>query len=154
MSAESQLLTVGVEAAGLRLDSFVASHLKETSRTRVQRAIVDGDILVNERVVKPSYRLRDGDQVEIDLPEPPPVELIPEPIDLNIVYEDDDLIVVNKPAGMVVHPGAGIDTGTLAHGLVFEIWSDRSDERLQRNHPDFVRPRIGDCVLRASDCFD
>ena len=121
MSAESQLLTVSVEAAGLRLDSFVASHLKETSRTRAQRAIVDGDILVNERVVKPSYRLRDGDQVEIDLPEPPPVELIPEPIALSIVYEDDDLIVVNKPAGMVVHPGAGIDTGTLAHGLVYHF---------------------------------
>ena len=121
MSVETQLLKVGVEAGGLRLDSFLATHLKELSRTRVQRAVVDGDILVNEHVVKPSYRLRDGDQIEIDLPEPPPVELVPEPIPLNIVYEDDDLIVVNKPAGMVVHPGAGIESGTLAHALVYHF---------------------------------
>jgi 23S rRNA pseudouridine1911/1915/1917 synthase len=121
VSAEPQLINVGIESAGLRLDSFLASHLKEISRTRVQRAIVDGDVLINERVVKPSYRLRGGDQIEIDLPEPPPVELVPEPIPLNIVYEDDDLIVVNKPAGMVVHPGAGVDSGTLAHALVYHF---------------------------------
>ena len=121
MSVDYQLLKISVESAGLRLDSFVATHLKEISRTRVQRAIVDGDILVNEHVAKASYRLRDGDEIEIDLPEPPPVELIPEPIPLNIVYEDDDLIVVNKPAGMVVHPGAGIDSGTLAHALVYHF---------------------------------
>jgi len=121
VSVEPQLLNVGVEAAGLRLDSFLASHLQEISRTRVQHAIVDGDVLVNERVAKPSYRLRDGDQIEIDLPEPPPVKLVPEPIPLNIVYEDDDLIVVNKAAGMVVHPGAGIESGTLAHALVYHF---------------------------------
>ena len=121
MSAEPQLLNVSAEAAGLRLDSFLATHVKEISRTRVQRAIVNGDVLVNEHPVKPSYRLREGDQIEIDLPEPPPVELIPEPIPLNIVYEDDELIVVNKPAGMVVHPGAGIESGTLAHALVYHF---------------------------------
>lgn len=121
MSVEPQLLSVSDEDTGLRLDSFVATHLKEVSRTRVQRAITDGDILVNEHAAKPSYRLREGDQIEIDLPEPPPVELTPEAIPLNIVYEDDDLIVVNKPAGMVVHPGAGIDSGTLAHALVYHF---------------------------------
>ena len=121
MSVESQLLRASAETAGLRLDSFLASHLEEISRTRIQRAIVDGDVLVNEHVVKPSYRLHDGDQIEIDLPETPPVELIPEPIPLNIVYEDDNLIVVNKPAGMVVHPGAGVESGTLAHALVYHF---------------------------------
>jgi 23S rRNA pseudouridine1911/1915/1917 synthase len=121
VSVDSQLLRANAETAGLRLDSFLASHLEEISRTRIQRAIADGDVLVNEHVVKPSYRLRDGDQVEIDLPEPPPVELIPEPIPLNIAYEDDDLIVVNKPAGMVVHPGAGVESGTLAHALVYHF---------------------------------
>jgi len=105
----------------LRLDSFLASQLTEVSRTRVQRAITDGDILVNEHVVKPGYRLREGDQIEIDLPEPPLVELVPEPIPLNILYEDDELIVVSKAAGMVVHPGAGIDSGTLAHALVYHF---------------------------------
>lgn len=119
MSAEPQLLNVDVEAVGLRLDSFLTTHLSDISRMRVQRAIEDGDILVNERVMKPSYRLREGDQIEVDLPEPPPVELIPEPLPLNIVYEDDDLIVVDKPAGMVVHPGAGVDSGTLANALVY-----------------------------------
>ena len=118
VSDEPQLVNVSVEAAGLRLDSFLASHLKDISRTRVQHAIQDGDILINQLVSKPSYRLRDGDQIEIDLPEPPPVELIPEAIPLSIIYEDDDLIVVDKPAGMVVHPGAGIDSGTLANALV------------------------------------
>lgn len=121
MSVEYQLLNVPAETAGLRLDSFLASHLKDISRTRIQRAIADGDILVNEHVAKPSYRLRDGDQIEIDLPEPPPVELVPESIPLSIVYEDEDLVVVNKPAGMVVHPGAGVDSGTLAHALVYHF---------------------------------
>jgi 23S rRNA pseudouridine1911/1915/1917 synthase len=114
-------LTVGDEAAGARLDSFLATHIHEVSRTRIQRAIEDGDVLVNERTIKPSYRLRAGDQIEIDLPEPPPVELIPEPIPLNIVYEDEHLVVVDKPAGMVVHPGAGIESGTLANALVYHF---------------------------------
>lgn len=121
VSVDTQLLKVNVAAAGLRLDSFLASHLGEISRTRVQRAIVDGDILVNERVAKPSYRLHEGDQIEIDLPEPPAVELAAEAIPLSILYEDEDLVVVNKPAGMVVHPGAGIESGTLANALVYHF---------------------------------
>ena len=118
VSDEPQLLSVSIEASGLRLDSFLASRLSEISRTRIQHAIQDGDILVNQRIAKSSYRLREGDQIEIDLPEPPPVELVPENIPLHIVFEDDDFIVVNKPAGMVVHPGAGIESGTLANALV------------------------------------
>lgn len=121
MATEVQLLTIAPQQAGLRLDSFLASQLTAISRTRAQRAIVDGDILVNEHVVKPSYRLCDGDQIEIDLPEPPPVKLVPEAIPLDIVHEDEDLIVVNKPAGMIVHPGAGVDSGTLAHALVYHF---------------------------------
>ncbi|HWN98137.1 MAG TPA: RluA family pseudouridine synthase [Blastocatellia bacterium] len=118
MSVEAVLITIGDDAAGARLDSFLSSHLSQISRTRIQRAIEDGDILVNDRVVKASYRARKGDHIEIDLPEPPPVELTPEPIPLSVIYEDDDLIVVDKPAGLVVHPGAGIESGTLANALV------------------------------------
>ena len=121
MSNELQLLTVSQEAAGARLDAFVAGQLGDVSRTRVQRAIEDGDVLVNEHTAKSSYRVRSGDHIEIDLPEPPPVELRPEPIPLNIVYEDDDLIVVDKPAGLVVHPGAGQEAGTLANALVYHF---------------------------------
>ncbi|HXU37488.1 MAG TPA: RluA family pseudouridine synthase [Blastocatellia bacterium] len=120
MSTEphSQFLNVSADAVGLRLDSFLASCLKDISRTRIQHAIQDGDILINQLVSKPGYRLRDGDQIEVDLPAPPPVELIPEAIPLNILFEDDDVVVVDKPAGMVVHPGAGIESGTLANALV------------------------------------
>ncbi|HYP26039.1 MAG TPA: RluA family pseudouridine synthase [Blastocatellia bacterium] len=118
MSTEIQSITVELEAAGTRLDSFLASRIAELSRTRIQRAIEDGDVLVNERASKPGYRLREGDRVEIDLPEPPPVEIAPEPLDLKVVFEDEDIIVVDKAAGMIVHPGAGIESGTLANALV------------------------------------
>jgi len=118
VNSEAQLLSATVEAAGARPDTYLASQLSELSRTRIQRAIEDGDVLVNQRVMKPSYRLHEGDQIEIDLPEPPLVELTAEPIPLNIAYEDADLVVVDKPAGMVVHPGAGIESGTLANALV------------------------------------
>jgi 23S rRNA pseudouridine1911/1915/1917 synthase len=118
VTTPSELLDIEPDQVGLRLDSFLASQLKDISRTRIQHAIQDGDILVNQLLSKPGYRLRDGDQIEIDLPEPPPVELIPEAIPLSIVFEDDDLIVVEKPAAMVVHPGAGIESGTLANALV------------------------------------
>jgi 23S rRNA pseudouridine1911/1915/1917 synthase len=121
VTTETPPLTVNPDQAGLRLDSFLASRLKDISRTRVQHAIQDGDILVNQHVSKPSYRLRDGDHIEIDLPEPAPVELIPEAIPLSILFEDDVLIVVDKPAGMVVHPGAGIESGTLANALVYHF---------------------------------
>jgi 23S rRNA pseudouridine1911/1915/1917 synthase len=121
VTTEAQLLTITSPDEGQRLDSFLATRLKEISRTRAQHAIQDGDILVNERVVKPSYRVHAGDQIEIDLPEPPPVELIPELIPLSIIYEDADLIVVDKPAGMVVHPGAGVRSGTLANALVYHF---------------------------------
>ncbi len=121
MSIEAQLITIDDQAAGPRLDSFLASRLDQISRTRIQRAIEDGDVLVNERAVKPSYRLRPGDTVEIDLPEPPPTELHPDAIPIRIIHEDDDLIVVDKPAGLVVHPGAGIESGTLANALVYHF---------------------------------
>jgi 23S rRNA pseudouridine1911/1915/1917 synthase len=121
VTGEVQLLTITGDQTGQRLDSFLATTLQDISRTRIQRAIEDGDILVNQRVAKPGYRLRDGDSIEIDLPEPPPVELSPEAVPLNIVYEDGDLIVVDKPAGMVVHPGAGIESGTLANALVYHF---------------------------------
>jgi len=121
MSTDVKAFAVEAESAGTRLDSFLAHKLGEFSRTKLQRAIEDEDILVNESAAKPSYRLRVGDRIEIDLPEPPPSSLVPEPIPLNIVYEDDDLIVVDKPAGMIVHPGAGVESGTLANALAYHF---------------------------------
>src|SRR5215467_10659913 len=114
-------LIVSDEEQGSRLDSFLASKIEEISRTRLQRAIEDGDVLVNDRPAKSSYRLRSGDRLEIDLPEPLATELAPEAIPLKITYEDDDMIVVDKPAGMVVHPGSGIQSGTLANALAYHF---------------------------------
>jgi 23S rRNA pseudouridine1911/1915/1917 synthase len=113
--------TISDQEQGSRLDSFLAASIEELSRTRLRRAIEDGDVLVNDRPAKPSYRLRSGDKLEIDLPEPLPTDLVPEPIALKILYEDDDLIVVDKPAGMVVHPGSGIQSGTLANALAYHF---------------------------------
>jgi 23S rRNA pseudouridine1911/1915/1917 synthase len=118
---ETPVITAPADVSGTRLDAFLSSQFTDISRTRIQRAIEDGDILVNDRAVKPSYKLRADDKIEIDLPEPPPVDLLPEPLPLDIIYEDDALIVVNKPAGMVVHPGAGLDSGTLANALVYHF---------------------------------
>src|SRR5678815_666690 len=113
-------MTITVEPAdvGQRLDAFLAARIPGASRTQIQRAITEGDAAVNERPSKPSYRLRAGDEISIDVSPPEPLDAAPEPIALDIVYEDDDVVVINKPAGMVVHPGAGIRTGTLANALV------------------------------------
>ncbi|HKV39384.1 MAG TPA: RluA family pseudouridine synthase [Blastocatellia bacterium] len=121
MSTEPQLVTVPGESSGSRLDAFLAAVIGTVSRTRIQHAIDSGDILVDNREVKPSHRLRGGEIIELDMPEPPVATLTPEPIPIEIIHEDMDLVVVNKPAGMVVHPGAGVETGTLANALAYHF---------------------------------
>jgi len=109
--------TVPVRHAGVRLDVFLTAALG-CSRMRVQHATLAGDVLVNDRPVRASHKLRPGDRVEIDLAAPPGESaILPEPLALTIVHEDDDLIVVDKPAGMVVHPAGDITSGTLANAL-------------------------------------
>jgi 23S rRNA pseudouridine1911/1915/1917 synthase len=106
----------------LRIDKFITDRLENTSRTRIQNAANAGCILVNNIPVKPNYKIKPGDLVQIVLPSPPrEVELIPEDIPINIVYEDDDLVVVNKEPGMVVHPGYGNYTGTLVNALMWHF---------------------------------
>ena len=114
-------LTVPVEVENLRLDLFLASRFSETSRSAIQRAISGGDITVNGKTVKPSHRLRTGEEITGEIPAAPVIDAVPEDIPLDIVYEDEDIIVVNKPAGMVTHPGAGATSGTLANGLVYYL---------------------------------
>jgi 23S rRNA pseudouridine1911/1915/1917 synthase len=113
--------TVPEESAGQRLDAFLAAHIESWSRSRLQRLIDDGDVVVNGRAAKPSYKLRANDQVDAELTALPLASFIPEDIPIEIVYEDDDLIVVNKPAGMVVHPAASVASGTLANALTFHF---------------------------------
>lgn len=106
----------------LRIDKFLFNKLEGTSRNRIQSAARAGNILVNTLPVKPNYRVKPGDTITIVLPHPPrKIELIPEDIPIEIVYEDNDLIVVNKIAGMVVHPGYGNYTGTLINALMFHL---------------------------------
>lgn len=106
----------------LRIDKFLSLRIENTSRSRIQDAANAGNILVNNNPVKPNYRVKPKDIVQIVLPNPPrEIELIPEDIPLNIVYEDDDVIVVNKEAGMVVHPAYGNYTGTLVNALMWHF---------------------------------
>jgi 23S rRNA pseudouridine1911/1915/1917 synthase len=106
----------------LRIDKFIFTRIESTSRTRIQNAANAGNILVNNKPVRPSYKVKPGDIVQIVLPTPPrEIELIPENIPVNIVYEDDDVVVVNKEPGMVVHPAYGNYTGTLVNALMWHF---------------------------------
>ena len=115
------LLRIGPEHAGLRLDAFLASQFDDWSRARLQKLIENEDILVNGKVSKPSYKLREHDEIEVELPPPAATGFAPENIPIDILYEDETLLVVNKPAGLVVHPAAGIPTGTLANALAYHF---------------------------------
>lgn len=106
---------------GQRLDAYLAAQVEGWSRARLQRLIEEGDVLVNGRTAKPSYKLRETDEIEVELTAPPPSEFAPENIPLEIIHEDDDLVVVSKPAGLVVHPAAGIPSGTLANALAYHF---------------------------------
>jgi len=118
---QSLSFTVPEESAGQRLDAFLAEHIQSWSRSRLQRLIDDGDVIVNGRAAKPSYKLRASDQVDVELTALPLASFTPEDRPVEIVYEDDDLVVVNKPSGMIVHPAAGVASGTLANALAFHF---------------------------------
>ena len=118
MSAD-QTHVLSVEAGeGGRLDRFVAARLADLSRTAVQRLIDDGFITRNGSICKASDRVGPGDVIVARIPPPAPTELVAEAIPLAIVYEDDDVVVIDKPAGLVVHPAAGHDSGTLVNALL------------------------------------
>lgn len=111
-------LIVPDEAAEDRLDSFLGEHVPDLSRTRAKELILEGLVTLNGSPAKPSATLEVGDVVEAEIPDLRPLEAVPEDIPLDIVYEDDDIIVVDKPAGMVVHPAPGALSGTLVNALL------------------------------------
>src|SRR3974377_1490831 len=123
-SAFPVTITVPTEAAGQRLDQFLAAQIPDTSRARVQLLLEEGQALVNSAQCKPSLKLKGGETITIlGDPAPPPLRAMAEDIPLDIVYEDDDLAVINKPAGMMVHAGAGAtdhdrNRGTLVNALL------------------------------------
>jgi 23S rRNA pseudouridine1911/1915/1917 synthase len=114
-------LSVSADNEGERLDAFLASHIEGWSRARLQRLIEEADVLVNGHAVKSSYKLHLNDEIEVELTPPPTTSFAPENIPLDVIYEDAELIVVNKPAGIVVHPAAGVMSGTLANALAFHF---------------------------------
>ena len=107
-----------VEEENIRLDSYIARKYKDLSRTMIQKLIENGEILVNGQKKKMSYKVNINDEISINIPEPEKTDLKPQDIPLDIVYEDNDIIVVNKPKGMVVHPANGNPDGTLVNAIM------------------------------------
>lgn len=128
MKNETMVYHIEKEHRGTRLDRFLISATQDMSRTYLQRLIRDGDVTVNDKIAKrPSYLLRNGDRVCLTLPPPQPLDTIePEHIPLDILHEDSHLLVLNKPAGMLVHPANGVNDGTLVNALLAHCSTDLS----------------------------
>ncbi|MBQ0005690.1 MAG: RluA family pseudouridine synthase [Clostridiales bacterium] len=119
-SSEIIQLMVSQETAGMRLDAFISGEIEELSRNYAQQLIETDRVSINDKVeLSKKKKVKEGDMVEVDFPEPKELEVVPENIPLEIVYEDDDVIVVNKPRGMVVHPSPGNYDGTLVNAIMY-----------------------------------
>ena len=116
-------IVAGIEDAGERLDSFVASALPDISRSYSKKLITDGKVLVNDSKAKPSYCVSEDDAISVQIQDPKPTKVQAQDIPIDIVYEDDDVIVINKARGMVVHPSAGHEDGTLVNALLYHCGS-------------------------------
>ena len=114
------------ETAGDRIDKFLAEQYENLSRSFLQKLLKSGEVMVDGRPVKASYKVAEGDLISFEVPEAVEPEIVPEDIPLDILYEDHDVILVNKPKGMVVHPAAGHYTGTLVNALMFHCKEDLS----------------------------
>ena len=104
---------------GTRLDSFLSERLEDLSRSAVQNIIENSGVLFSDKVLKKNYKLEGNETFIVEIPEVKETEIIPEDIPLNIVYEDNDIVVINKPRGMVVHPAVGNWSGTLVNALMY-----------------------------------
>lgn len=117
--------TYNIEAdenwTGKRADKGLADYFDDYSRSFLKKLLDDGNVLVNDKKAKPSLKIASGDKIDITIPDIASVEIEPEDIPLDIVYEDDDIIIVNKPKGMVVHPAPGHYSGTLVNGLMYHF---------------------------------
>jgi len=114
-----EIISITVEKGGERIDALLAQSAEGLTRSAAQRLIEDGAVLVNGSAVKKNYKCAAGDTVEFSLPELRDIELVPQNIPLDIAYEDGDVVVINKPRGMVVHPAAGHPDGTLVNALMY-----------------------------------
>lgn len=114
------------ERAGLRLDRYLAEELPDLSRSYIQKVIKDGGVSLKEKPLKANYKVSPGDVIQLELPPVVEMEVLPEDLPLDILYEDADLIFVNKPKDMVVHPSAGHFSGTLVNGLLYHCRGELS----------------------------
>ena len=112
-------LHLRVEQAGRRADQFLADSLPQLTRSAAQKLLEDGAVTLNGKPVKKNYKTVPGDELVVALPDPAPVDIVPQDIPLDVVYEDEDVIAVNKPVGLVVHPAAGHPDGTLVNALLY-----------------------------------
>ena len=122
----SRKFEIDEEQAGIRIDKFLSEELPDISRSYIQKLIKDEQIIVNDKVVKSNYKINAGDILLLEEPELKEPDIVAENIPLDILYEDHDLLIVNKPKGMVVHPSAGHYTGTLVNALMFYCKDDLS----------------------------
>ena len=113
------ILTRTADQSGERADAFLARTVEELTRSAAQRLLEDGAVTLNGRPLKKNYKTTPGDVLEVMLPDPEPVDVVPQNIPLDVVYEDSDVIVINKPVGMVVHPAPGHPDGTLVNALLY-----------------------------------
>ncbi|MDD7185830.1 MAG: RluA family pseudouridine synthase [Ruminococcus sp.] len=117
--SENIILNAEKSDTGQRIDKYISGNTENLTRSAIQNLIEKSKITVNGKSVSKNYKLRDGDNIEIEIPEPENLDVKPENIPLDIVYEDNDLLVVNKPKGMVVHPAHGNYNGTLVNALLY-----------------------------------
>lgn len=133
----------------IRIDVFLANLIEKATRNRIQHAIERGGVTINDTVVKPSRKLKPGDVVVCKLIKPPPIELIPQNIPIEVLYEDDHLLIVNKPAGIVTHPGFGNRDGTLINAVLYHL-GVRENITIETNE-DEDEDSIDEGVIFASD---
>ena len=120
MENQKEIIIISSEKAGIRIDKFLAEEF-DLTRTRIQNLIKDKNILVNGKKTKASYKIEENDEIEMEIPKLEEIEIKPENIEINIVYEDEDLAIINKSAGMVVHPAHGHNSGTLVNAIMYHI---------------------------------
>ncbi|WP_273324778.1 RluA family pseudouridine synthase [Vallitalea guaymasensis] len=123
---DSYTFLIEAEDAGMRIDKFISDRMPDYSRSFIQKLIKENDLTVNNSEIKSNYKLKARDEINIVIPEPKELDIVAEDIPLDIVYEDKDVILVNKPQGMVVHPAPGHYTGTLVNAIMYHCKDDLS----------------------------
>lgn len=119
-------IKISADYSGERIDRYLCGNLENLSRSYIQKLLKNGNILVNDHAVKANYKISEGDEIHVQIPDPEVLDVVPENIPLDILYEDDDILVVNKPKGMVVHPSPGHYEHTLVNAVMFHCGSNLS----------------------------